>query len=80
MTSSGVGERSFWTFALNTYKGNTLKWRAGAERAIRESVILRAGYSHEIQKGQDLLLPDDNAYRNRVWFSISYNFTRPLGR
>jgi hypothetical protein len=50
------------------------------ERAIRESVILLAGYSHEIQKGQDLLLPDDNAYRNRVWFSISYNFTRPLGR
>ena len=47
MTSSGVGERSFWTFALNTYKGNTLKWRAGAERAIRESglayTIIRTG-------------------------------------
>jgi len=50
------------------------------ERTIRESVILLAGYSHEIQKGQDLLLPDDKAHRNRVWFSISYNFSRPLGR
>ena len=47
MTSSGVGTRSFWTFALNLYKGNTLVWRAKAEDAIRASglayTIIRTG-------------------------------------
>lgn len=50
------------------------------ERKIRESIALLAGYSHDVQKGQDLALPDENAHRNRVWFSVSYNFSRPLGR
>jgi uncharacterized protein YbjT (DUF2867 family) len=47
MTSSGVGARSFWTFALNVYKGNTLAWRHRAESAIRASgvpyTIIRTG-------------------------------------
>jgi len=47
MTASGVGSRSFWTVALNLYKGNTLKWRARAETAIRASglhyTIIRTG-------------------------------------
>ena len=47
MTSSGVHGRSFWTFVLNTYKGNTLRWRARAETLIRESglsfTIIRTG-------------------------------------
>jgi hypothetical protein len=62
---------------------DSVKWSsfsASVERSIRESVNFLAGYSHEIQKGQDLLLPDANAHRNRVWFSISYNFAKPLGR
>ena len=37
MTASGVGMRSFWTLALNLYKGNTLLWRKRAEDAIRAS-------------------------------------------
>ncbi len=52
---------------------------ASSGRFARASTLL-AGYSHEIQKGQDLLLPDENAHRNSVWFSISYSFARPLGR
>jgi hypothetical protein len=68
-TGPGIPESVKWT----SFSGSV-------ERAIRESVIFLAGYSHEIQKGQDLVLPDANAHRNRVWFSISYNFTRPLGR
>ena len=47
MTASGIGMRSFWTMALNIYKGGTLKWREQAERLIRESglsyTIIRAG-------------------------------------
>ena len=47
MTSSGVMTRSFWTFCLNTYKGNTLKWRRRAEDKIRASgldyTIIRTG-------------------------------------
>src|SRR6185295_11867828 len=35
MTASGTGSDSFWAIALNIYKGNTLKWRARAEAAIR---------------------------------------------
>jgi len=47
MTSSGVLTRSFWTFCLNAYKGNTLIWRRRAEDKIRVSgldyTIIRAG-------------------------------------
>ena len=47
MTSSGVGTRSFWTFSLNLYKGNTLVWRHCAEDDIRASglayTIVRTG-------------------------------------
>ena len=47
MNSSGIGKRSFWTLALNIYKGNTLVWRQRAEAAIRASglayTIIRTG-------------------------------------
>jgi uncharacterized protein YbjT (DUF2867 family) len=47
MTSSGTARGSFWAFALNLYKGNTLVWRHRAEDAIRASgltyTIIRAG-------------------------------------
>ena len=47
MNSSGVGQHSFWTAALNFYKGNTLVWRERAESAIRASgfryTIIRTG-------------------------------------
>ena len=47
MTSSGAATGSFWAFALNLYKGNTLIWRHRAEDAIRASgltyTIIRAG-------------------------------------
>jgi uncharacterized protein YbjT (DUF2867 family) len=47
MTASGAGTHSFATFALNLYKGNTLRWRARAEKEIRTSgldyTIVRAG-------------------------------------
>ena len=39
MTASGIGMRSFWTMALNLYKGNTLHWRQRAEAAIRASAL-----------------------------------------
>ena len=48
MNAGGAGQRSFWTMALNLYKGNTLEWRARAESAIRASgldyTIIRAGF------------------------------------
>ena len=47
MTSSAVRARSFWTLALNVYKGNTLVWRRRAEDEIRASgleyTIIRTG-------------------------------------
>ncbi|MGH9884009.1 MAG: SDR family oxidoreductase [bacterium] len=47
MTASGGGRPSFWSLALNLYKGNTLEWRTRAEMAIRASglayTIIRAG-------------------------------------
>ena len=48
MTASVAGRRSFWTFALNLWKGNTLEWRWRAENAIRESglnyCVIRAAF------------------------------------
>jgi len=56
MTSSGVTARSFATFALNLYKGNTLVWRRRAEDAIRDSgldyTIIRAGVLLNAAGGQ----------------------------
>lgn len=56
MTSSGVTGRSFATFALNLYKGNTLVWRRRAEDAIRGSgldyTIIRAGVLLNAAGGQ----------------------------
>jgi uncharacterized protein YbjT (DUF2867 family) len=56
MNSSGVGSHSFWAIALNIYKGNTLKWRERAERAIRADVlpytIIRAGVLTNQRGGQ----------------------------
>jgi uncharacterized protein YbjT (DUF2867 family) len=47
MTASGAATSSFAAFALNLYKGNTLRWRARAEGQIRSSgldyTIVRAG-------------------------------------
>jgi uncharacterized protein YbjT (DUF2867 family) len=47
MNASGVTSRSFASWALNLYKGNTLVWRRRAEEAIRSSgldyTIIRAG-------------------------------------
>ena len=55
MTSSGVHSSSFWTFALNTWKGNTLKWRAKAEVLIRDSgieyTIIRTGVLNNRAEG-----------------------------
>jgi hypothetical protein len=48
MTSSGVTSRSFWAWALNVYKGNTLLWRRRAEESIRAAdvdyTVIRAGF------------------------------------
>jgi uncharacterized protein YbjT (DUF2867 family) len=56
MTASGVGQRSFWTMALNIYKGNTLAWRGRAESAIRASglgyTIVRTGMLTNAAAGQ----------------------------
>ena len=58
MTASGGGGgvRSFWSFALNLYKGNTLKWRARTETLIRTSglsyTIIRTGVLTNGEAGQ----------------------------
>jgi uncharacterized protein YbjT (DUF2867 family) len=47
MTASGANSPSFWSWALNVYKGNTLEWRRRAEKEIRRSAlnytVIRAG-------------------------------------
>ena len=66
MTSSGVGATSFWTLALNLYKGHTLHWRQRAETTIRASglpyTIIRTGVlmnapggAHAIEVTQEAL-------------------------
>lgn len=66
MTASGVATRSFWAWALNVYKGNTLRWRYRAEAAIRATAlpytIIRAAMltnapagQHEIEVTQQAL-------------------------
>jgi uncharacterized protein YbjT (DUF2867 family) len=56
MTASGVTSRSFWSFSLNLYKGNTLVWRRRAEDEIRASdvgyTIIRAAWLSNAEGGR----------------------------
>jgi hypothetical protein len=52
----------------------------GVEKKFGENLTVNAGYSHEFLKGQDILLPDQTQQRNRLILSLSYGFSRPLGR
>jgi len=66
MTSSGVMTRSFWTFCLNAYKGNTLIWRRRAENEIRTSgldyTIIRTGVLLNSTGGQHALSLTQEAF------------------
>jgi uncharacterized protein YbjT (DUF2867 family) len=74
MTASGSATRSFATFALNLYKGNTLHWRASAEDEIRGSgldyTIIRAGVLVTGPAGQRAVVvtqkPLPLAFRHRI--------------
>lgn len=49
-------------------------------RRLRTSMTLSAGYSYVYQLQQNAVPPITNVHHNRAWVSVSYGFTRPLGR
>lgn len=60
---------------LRSFQGN-----AGIEYRFTDNLGMGVSYGRQQQQYEYLLLPSATANQNRVWFSLSYGFTRPLGR
>jgi hypothetical protein len=52
----------------------------GTEYRVSDSVGMSILYGRQQQQYEYPLLPSATANQNRVWFSLSYMFVRPLGR
>lgn len=53
---------------------------AGLQYRLTEHLTADMKYERQQQRYEQSLLPPSTFNRNRAWFSISYTFTRPLGR
>lgn len=53
---------------------------AGLQYRITEHLAADMKYERQQQRYEQSLLPPSTFNRNRAWLSISYTFTRPLGR
>jgi len=60
---------------LRSFQGN-----AGIEYRITDNLGASVFYGRQQQRYEYALLPSATANQNRVWFSLSYVFARPLGR
>jgi len=63
------------TAPLRSFRGN-----AGIEYRLTENLGIGLSYERQQQQYEYPLLPSATANQNRVWFSLSYVFARPLGR
>jgi hypothetical protein len=63
------------TTPLRSFQGN-----AGIEYRLTDNLGMSLSYGRQQQQREYLLLPSVTASQNRVWFSLSYMFARPLGR
>jgi hypothetical protein len=53
---------------------------AGIEYRLTDNLGMSVLYGRQQQRYEYPLLPSATANQNRVWFSLSYVFARPLGR
>ena len=60
---------------LRSFQGN-----AGIEYRLTDNLGMSISYARQQQRYEYPLLPSAAANQNRVWFSLSYMFARPLGR
>ena len=63
------------TAPLRSFQGN-----AGIEYRLTDNLGMSLDYMRQQQRYEYALLPSATANQNRVWFSLSYVFARPLGR
>jgi hypothetical protein len=63
------------TAPLRSLQGN-----AGIEYRLTDNLGMSIFYGRQQQQYEYPLLPSATANQNRVWFSLSYVFARPLGR
>ena len=63
------------TVPLPSFQGN-----AGIEYRFTDNLGVSVFYGRQQQRYEYPLLPVATANQNRVWFSLSYTFVRPLGR
>ena len=63
------------TAPLRSFQGN-----AGIEYRLTDNLGMSISYARQQQRYEYPLLPSAAANQNRVWFSLSYMFARPLGR
>jgi opacity protein-like surface antigen len=63
------------TAPLRSFQGN-----AGIGYRLTDNLGIDLSYGRQQQQYEYVLLPSATASQNRVWFSLSYIFARPLGR
>ena len=69
--------------AITSHGYSALKNASGSfaiSRRLGTSISLTAGYSYVYQLQQNTAPGVTNVHHNRAWVSVSYAFTRPLGR
>ena len=65
-------------FSLPNTSGHSISGDVSVERRVGEHFALKAGYTRLRQQYQNVTVIAPNT--NREWLSISYDFSRPLGR
>jgi hypothetical protein len=78
-TQNNVVGGSSQTASAST-NGHTLSGTASLQRLFGEHMSLQVGYTRLHQTYSNVAVFSGNPNTNREWISISYQFTRPLGR
>jgi hypothetical protein len=61
-------------------KGHTVSGSASLQHSVSEHLSLQLGYTRLHQSYSNIAALSLSPNRNRAWVSLSYQFTRPLGR
>jgi hypothetical protein len=67
-------------FLLANTAGHTVSGTASIQRLFGEHLSAEAGYTRMYQSYGDIAIISATPNTNRGWISISYQFSRPLGR
>jgi hypothetical protein len=75
-----VNNRVIPVVGLANTSGHSVTGSAAVERAVTSKLSVQAGYTRLHQIYQNVAVISQNPDTNREWVTVSYQFTKPLGR